>query len=455
MNIIMGIIFISVVILMYFVMKNEAKFKKNIVIGATLPYTAKEDPEVTGLLSAYKKELTIVCTALILITAPLFFLEDEMLLMTFWLTWTVLVLVLTSVVFIRYNLKLRELKRKRGWVREDANVVTVRTEAIPQGNWVSPWAFAPAVIMCIVPAFYSKQFWPISISTAVFAILCWFGYRYAYRNKAETVDENIAVTKALTQIRRHAWAKMWIHCAYYMACVANLIAISLMSATVAIVLGAVLTILLMYIAIRLEFKTRKLQETLTKDSGKTWYVDDDDKWLGGMFYHNPDDDKLIVNNRTGLNTTVNLAKPAGKVIMGLVALMLLAMPFMGAIIDGAIGKPITMTVYEGESSIEVTDINKFVSDFESGSFGDEAAIEAIQGKKGYKIDASEIAEIKVLEKLPKGLTRAWGTGASHLLKGKFTSEEYGMLNLCLDPQCGPFVLITTNDGEHYLFGIRV
>lgn len=43
--------------------------------------------------------------------------------------------------------------------------------------------------------------------------------------------------------------------------------------------------------------------------------DDDDHWVFGMFYNNPNDTRLNVEKRLGYGGTVNIAHPAGKVIM--------------------------------------------------------------------------------------------------------------------------------------------
>ena len=52
--------------------------------------------------------------------------------------------------------------------------------------------------------------------------------------------------------------------------------------------------------------------------------DDDDFWILGMFYYNPNDTRLNVEKRFGYGGTVNIAHPAGKVIMIVIALMLIA-----------------------------------------------------------------------------------------------------------------------------------
>jgi len=52
-------------------------------------------------------------------------------------------------------------------------------------------------------------------------------------------------------------------------------------------------------------------------------LDDDDYWILGMFYYNPNDTRLNVEKRFGYGGTVNIAHPAGKVIMILTAILLL------------------------------------------------------------------------------------------------------------------------------------
>lgn len=80
---------------------------------------------------------------------------------------------------------------------------------------------------------------------------------------------------------------------------------------------------------RIEFKTRKIQEDLTKDTGRDLYIDEDDAWIGGIIYYNPNNKKLFVNYRVGTNVTVNVARPAGKVFLAITILLLIAIPFTG------------------------------------------------------------------------------------------------------------------------------
>ena len=69
--------------------------------------------------------------------------------------------------------------------------------------------------------------------------------------------------------------------------------------------------------------------------------DDDDNWILGMFYYNPNDTRLNVEKRFGYGGTVNIAHPAGKVIMIIIAILLIGS--IGFIIWAAVTGNLDMT----------------------------------------------------------------------------------------------------------------
>ena len=129
-----------------------------------------------------------------------------------------------------------------------------------------------------------------------------------------------------------------------------------------------------------------------------------------------------------MNSTINMAKPAGKVLAALLVLTLAALPFMGIFMDYLANKDITLRVTE-------------------------QTVEADAGMTHYKVVLEDIRETELLEKLPDDLQRRWGTGMDTLLEGKFRSGMTGDVTVLLDPGKGPFILIRTED-KTYLFGVR-
>lgn len=413
----------------YFVMRDEVKFKKNIVVGVTLPYEARSNPDVTKRLEQYKQDLKRVFLLLLAVAIPCALIPTIGAAMLLWGMWLLLVIVLPNIPYARCNRDLKEIKHANGWSKQSRDVVWVDTAAIAKDKWFSPWLFAPAVLLCLMPAVWDRDLIAVYILDALCALGCWVGYRYLYRNRAEVVDANQDLSQVLSHIRRRNWGKVWLYCAYFLALINLSMWLMIRQVVFGLVLILLLSVLLIYAAIRIEFLTRRVQEKLTAESGKAWYADEDDKWIWGLVYYNPNDTRAIINNRIGINSTVNLAQPAGKLLAGLVALILLSLPFMGFLFDEIGSKPLDLQVSD-------------------------TVIMASYGSSCYEIMLDDIAEVELLDALPEDLRRVSGIGAETLLKGKFRSPEFGNLALCLDPQCPPFLLIKTTDGRQFLFGTR-
>lgn len=63
-KVILWLCVIWVPLVLYFFLANETKFKKNIVIGTTLPFEARTDPDVQARLGKFKRQLGAVCLIL-------------------------------------------------------------------------------------------------------------------------------------------------------------------------------------------------------------------------------------------------------------------------------------------------------------------------------------------------------------------------------------------------------
>lgn len=419
-NIILWGSMIWIPILMYVMLANETKFKKNIAVGVTLPFEGRSHPEVLARLEKFKKQELLVCIALAALGVPglLFDFADSF---TLCMWWILLMVTLPYLPYVLCNRDLKRIKAEQGWKREQPAHVTVDLSAVSEFRWLSPRTFVPAVVISLLPLLWERDYAPMYLITAALAVLCWLGYRYLFRRKSETVDDNTAVTRALTRIRQQQWGRVWLLCAYSMAFLNVGISLTPNSPLGQLVFMAVFTAVICGASIYIEFRTRHLQEMLTADSGRDFYVDDDDKWLGGMVYYNPNDSRLIINDRVGINSGVNLAKPAGKVMYALLALLLLSMPLIPSLIGG---DP-TMTVTETELLIS----------------------------EKYTVPLTDIEDVTLLTDLPEGLSRVMGTGMPNYLAGKFSAADYGRLELCLDPTAPPFLLIKTAD-RTYLAGTR-
>ena len=411
--------------LVCFLLANEAKFKKNIVVGVTLPYAARSDESVLALLKKFRSSQWVTCLILVALAAASWVLVPES--MTIWMIWIDLCIVLPYVPYVRTNGALKKLKTERGWgAAASAQKVRVNTAAISSETWFSAWVFLPAVLLSLLPLAFERSMWAMNVTVAVCNGLFWFGYRYAYRNKSEMVDDNVEVTRVLTHVRRRNWGRMWLLCAYSMALLTIAIPLTVNSPLWSTILYIVFLVVIVTASLWVELSTRRVQEKLTAGSGQDWYVDEDDHWIGGLLYYNTNDSRLVINNRVGINSSINVAHPVGKILTILLVVMLLAMPLAGKFVGGG---DVVLTA-------------------------DGNAVVGSNGWTEYVIALDEVESVQLMEELPENLARNFGTAMPTLLKGDFRAAAMGHMKVCLDPTVPPFVLLETTGGDKYLLGSR-
>lgn len=434
-KVILWLCVIWVPLVLYFFLANETKFKKNIVIGTTLPFEARTDPDVQARLGKFKRQLGAVCLILTALALMGLFLPLSMgESLTAMLVWTDLAIVAPLVVYVRCNRDLRAIKAGRGWGQTTApQTVTVDLSAAVQpAKELSFRHFLPPLVVSAIPVAGVWAAWGwvagvVFLVNPLCILLFWLLYRYAFRRKSEVVDGNTDRTQALTRLRRQYWRRTWLWVSWFMALFSWCMELCFYFPLAGWAGVAVLTLLMVIACLRLEFGLRRAQEKLTADSGTGFYVDEDEQWIWGLFYCNPNDRRLVVNDRVGGNTSVNLARPAGKILMGMVAALLICLPLLGV-----------WLVEEERAPVEL-------------ALTDEALI-ASHGRDRYEIDLDDIAEAELLDAMPSGLIRVAGTAMDTVRKGQYAAAGYASLTLCLDPREGPWLLVTTTRGGSYLFG---
>lgn len=420
-------------------MANEAKAKKNIVIGCTLPLTAQQDPRVQEICREYKKRVWrwffIMTAALI----PALLLPRFSLALAYMFILMLAAMAPSFVLFARYNGRLRALKKQEGWATPYTGAVVADLGAKPEelGRPLSKWLFIPPFLVSLlpcVPALLSEnegERWGGLILGLTFALCCLmslFFYPLIFRQRPDVVDSDSRVNAALTRVRRYNWGKTWIAMSWLSALLALGFWLLRESAFWLMLLTLAYTAGMLYFALRAEFAVRRAQERLPRESGARDYVDEDRFWLWGLFYCNPDDRRTLVSDRTGMGMGMNLAKPAGKITMGLVALILV------------IGVPlaalwlIAMDYTPREARIE------------------DGALYFEHFTEKYEIALDEISGTELLDELPSA-RRVAGTGLDTLCEGRFDVEGYENVRISLDPGQGCYIVVLTEGGLTRIFNL--
>ena len=414
--------------LLGYLMTNNAKFKKNIAVGVTFMEEGKQDAEVIARLNRYKKQIKMITIVLLLAVIPGVFVSKFWILLTYYLVWTDVTMFIYAIPFYLCNKDLKAIKKRRGWVQHSGEKVEIDMENIPNFKEISPLLFIIPCIVSLLPLIWDRTFYVLYITSAASVLVFWFSYRYFYRNRSEKVNEERDLTRVLTQIRHYNWSKIWIAASWLTIPLSFSGLLFISHPFMALAIIFITTGAICIGAVAIEVKLRKMQERLTKGSGVGAIVDEDDKWIGGMIYYNPNDSRLIVNERVGMNTTLNLARTSGKVITLFLLILILALPFTG---------PAMNVYYKQPINIEIT----------------KDEVEASQGITNYRIKLSDIKNVELIDELSDDLVRVNGTSFDDLLKGDFRDGNENLV-LLLRPESKPFIRITDKNGKVFVFSFR-
>ena len=75
MSIIMAICLLPILIMIYVMERNEAKPKKGMILGVTLPPEGQTLPEVEGIVARFKRQLALFCLVCAAAAVPVFFID--------------------------------------------------------------------------------------------------------------------------------------------------------------------------------------------------------------------------------------------------------------------------------------------------------------------------------------------------------------------------------------------
>ena len=136
-----------------------------------------------------------------------------------------------------------------------------------------------------------------------------------------------------------------------------------------------------------------------------------------MFYNNPNDRHLFINDRTGSGMGVNVGRPAGRVFMALTAALILGLAVVSIALALGFSAP-------------------FEAHIESGTLYFE------HGMEKYEIPLEDITSLELIDDLPSA-RRIAGTGLPNLVEGRFRVEGYENTRISLNPGQPPYIAVLT------------
>lgn len=408
---------------------NNSKPKRNIVLGVTFPTEALNDRALTLIVKRFKVNLVIAEVFLLFALFMIFILAEHFSVrLTLAFVWTLFAVVAPMFLFAKANSDLKELKLEEGYRSplQNLRVVDLKTRQGFEKPRSVKW-FIPPLLISILPAVLAKFILPkeivrdFAIMCSVFSfmiVLSMLVYPLIFRQRLDVLGYESEKNAELSRIRLHGWTNTWFGMAWLSAPLGLLFLLSYKSETLFLIIMCVYMAAMIVLALLVEMGVRSKQEKITLSMGED-YVDEDVNWIYGLFYHNPRDRHVLINDRVGINMTVNIGTFWGQVIIGITILIMLALPFFG--------------IYFVKQ-----ELSPRVAGF------DDVSLSLKHVSERFNISYEDILELELMEELPRSV-RVYGTSTGELLEGKFTVEGIGRATLCLNPKVSPYIRIKTED----------
>ena len=413
----------------YIMLRNMSKRQKGLLLGVTLPPEADALPEVQAIVKQYRTRLGTLCLVCAALSVPLAFVQETAIALTLWMLFFFAGLALPYLPLLRANAKLKALKKAHGWQGSGCRVVDTGASAFALPRPIGLWTLLVPLVLCLLPMALPglpRGLMLVCGIDAACVLLLWGLGRWTFRRREDMVTEDSARNQTLLRVRRLYWDRFWRLNLWAMALLNLFLILGYRSEAAILGLSLGFTVLLVAATLWMELSVRRAQAALTETAPIV--ADEDDAWLGGIFYYNPTDKRFMVSKRLGIGTTVNLGTWAGKLYYAFVGLVLVACLAIGPIFGIVDSIPVRLEL-SGSAPVCLV-----------ASHG--------QSEK-YRLDTDAITDVQLRDTLPDA-ARTWGTGMDHYLQGDFYVTGEGNARFCLDPTQKRFLRVEAG-GQVYWF----
>lgn len=452
-NVMMAVGILPVLLIMYVVLKRNAKPVKNRYFSVTFRPEWLEvescKQKLETVTKQYDKNLLVVLIVSMAVPLTGFLTPYVSIQLMIWLLWLFVALALFYLPFGKANAVLRKYKEEMGWNIQAEREVHVELKSLGQvrrvrvSQFVLPFLVTALTVGSAIGYRVSGRvlsenpvnemcfyvFW----ITFLLCIVLFAVFAIAMDKKGtDVISKDSDVNLNYTRAKKNVWRSFWQWSAWLTVALQVVIAVALWfeSAFMDIMLWGTMiyTVVIIVMSLRIANKLSSIDKNYADKKNEELFVDDDRYWIGGIIYYNPSDKRSMVETRIGVGFTTNMARPLGWIldIIGL-ASILLCIGMCGWIIVEEF-TPIDL-VYENQ------------------------CIKAEHIKTEYEILVSEIEEITCLEELPK-MSKSNGSAIDKMYKGTFfISEEERKCKVFLNPQNNMFLRVKTEGGIYYMSGI--
>ncbi|WP_265456703.1 PH domain-containing protein [Enterococcus sp. HY326] len=410
----------------------------NIILENTLPKDKLNAPVVKALIKDYRKGLLIITIIFSLTTIPLIFLPYDSILFTGFMLGIFGFLGTMYLYQVHYIHKLHDLQAKMGWLLQ-AQPILIDTQAIQLKNRKMlsiKWLLGSLLLTIVAAAISILQLnsFTMNLVMIVTAGILWLlslaMYYYIRHFPVKAWSQKTELNQQYNDLTKFYWSLITVILSYmFVPLILLPYGLLTFNPTIVTVIS-VAYFLVLFIGcgstIALLFKLRKKQDQLMAQTGEQRYSGDDQYWRYGVYY-NPNDNRLMLPDRVGMNITTNMAKPAAKIGGGILVVFLVGI--------------LTFVM-----------VPMFQYDFQTNSIRMEITQEDVVmtaplvGKSS--VPFNDIESVELITDLPKGLFRVNGMGTENYATGSFAGNgRSATLYVRLDQK--EIIYLKTADRDYY------
>lgn len=447
-NLIFTLVMYPVLFIIYFMIKYSCTGNGKYFFGVTKTkewndYDRNALEEIEQKFKNSLKRYLLIMAILPLIT---FFIPYFSISFAVWMIW---LLACTFVIFVPIakahdeTLAWKEQERKKTSNEADSyqKEVTLtellgaqETRKIKPVEFLIPSAISLVAIVAGLMMIDIRSQWETLLSGATIAAITPLIYVFAvYFDRQKTVviskdsNQNLNYARAKKQIWKSLWiAFAWINTVFTWIFTIGLLTYQKNPHFIALIIwGSIIYgVILIAVAILTFIKMQKVENIYAKVSEEL--SDTDQYWKWGIIYNNPHDTHVMIEQRIGMGSTINIATKLGKATMAFAIIALLSIPIM-----------CVWLIFEEFTPIHLTLENQ--------------TLQAIHLNVDYTIPLESVEKVELLDELPE-FNRIAGSQMDNLEKGKFEIYSEGTCRLFLNPTNEKFLKITTEDDTFYFSG---
>ena len=372
-------------------------------------------------------------------------IPDFTLRMVVWTIFIMIDIVLLIVPFSRGNIEMKSLKREIG-----INSKGLSYSEFTNAGTIHALKISRVVIPCIVgfiivgaALFYDLgiySFGSITSSgdlmiTEMLAAFLFVGIIMIPiavifdRMRNEVISEDSDINANYNRAKKKNWADtnvfiVWVNTIFIALAFLGMVFFQTETASIAAIIAYMLLIiggLGLFVRKNLAIERRYRKETSIE-------ADDDDYWILGSIYYNPDDKRLNVEKRAGIGATINMAHPVGKVI-GVIMVLALIGALIVMVWIAVLSKTPTSLKYE------------------------DGRIVCHQMRDDYVIPADSVEDMIMLSGTKElDMFRVSGYSMDPVYKGNFTVEGEKGCKIFLNTEVDVYLRFTYDGKTYYVNG---